>query len=110
MNKGKYTLEETQKQNKELSDPHDSVKLYMNLKKYGKIQYTYECTASSAKKGKTKLCLGILVQMYGEDKKWVELVHEMEQDIITERSKRGAGDKPVTQKFDPMYIVPGGGD
>ena len=50
----------------------------MSLKEYGKILHFYECTASSAKKGKTKLSLGILVQMYGEDKKWKELVHEME--------------------------------
>jgi hypothetical protein len=46
----------------------------MSLKEYGKIKYHYECTSSSAKKGKTKLSLGILCQMYGEDKKWLELV------------------------------------
>lgn len=45
--------------------------------------------------------------MYGENKKWKELVHEMEQDIIKEREKRGAGEKPVISRFDPNMILPG---
>ena len=58
--------------------------------------------SSSLKKGKTKLALGILVQMYGKDKKWKELQAEMEAEIIQKREERGAGDKPVLKKNDPM--------
>ena len=31
----------------------------------------------------------------------------METDIINARDKRGAGDKPVMQKYDPNYLTPG---
>lgn len=89
-----YKLEETERQNKDSKSPQDAVKLYMCLKKHGEIDYEYTCTASSLKKGKIKLALGILRQKYGLDKKWKELVREMTQAVLDAREKRGAGEKP----------------
>lgn len=77
----------------------------MCLKRYGQIVHEYECTASSRKKGVTKLSLGIMRQMYGEDKKWKELMSEMANAITEARDKRGAGEKPVMVKYDPNFIV-----
>lgn len=72
-----FTLEDTEKQNKDSKGPEDAVKLYMCLKKHGWIVHQYTCCASSLKKGRNKLSLGILKQMYGPDKKWNELKQEM---------------------------------
>ncbi len=77
----------------------------MCLKHRGVLQHEYSCFGSSLKKGRHKLSLGILIKMYGRDKKWYELQKEMEQKILDARDKRGAGDKPVLQKYDPNYIV-----
>lgn len=103
-------MREYEKQNKEKSGAHDAVKLFMELKKYGKVVHEYTCTASSLKKGKTKLALGILELIYGEDKKWKELQSEMHEAIMKARDERGAGDKPFLQKYDPNYIVSGQSD
>ena len=102
LHKGKFTTETNQKQNHEHTGPHDAVKCFMQLKELGVKKYEFTCMSSSLKKGKTKLALGILVQMYGKDKKWKELQAEMEAEIIQKREERGAGDKPVLKKNDPM--------
>ena len=95
LHKGRFTTETNQKQNHEHTGPHDSVKCFMQLKELGVKKFEYTCMSSSLKKGKTKLALGILIQMYGKDKKWKELQLEMEQEIIKMRNERGAGAKPV---------------
>jgi hypothetical protein len=41
--------------------------------------------------------------MYGPDKKWMELMREMENDINEARDKRGAGEKPKLTKYDPNF-------
>ena len=98
-----WTLKEFEKLNKEQTSPEDAVKLYMQLNQYGKVIHEHTCVASSLKRGKTKLAVGILIKMYGKDKKWRELQAEMTKDIIDSRNSRGAGDKPVLQKYDPNY-------
>lgn len=55
-----WTHEITEKQNKEKNGPEDAVKLYMCMKQNGVIKYEFQCTSSSARKGRTKLSLGIL--------------------------------------------------
>lgn len=76
----------------------------MCLKKHGEIEFEYTCNASSLKKGRIKLALGILRQKYGFDKKWKELVSEMVQAILDAREIRGAGEKPFLQKYDPEMV------
>lgn len=95
IHKGDYTLFEHEQQNKYKNGPEDALKLHMTLKHQGQDKYSFECTGPSLKKGRHKLAIGILRQMYGDDKKWNELVTGMEQDIIEARDKRGAGPKPV---------------
>jgi len=41
--------------------------------------------------------------MYGTDKKWRDIMIEMENHILQDRERRGAGDKPKLQKYDPNY-------
>ena len=41
--------------------------------------------------------------MYGPDKKWMELMNEMEKAILDARDKRGAGEKPKLTKYDPNF-------
>ncbi len=50
----------------------------MVLKDFGQVKFEYTCTASGLKKGHTKLSLGILRQMFGQEKVWKELCAEME--------------------------------
>ena len=45
----------------------------MCLKKQGKVQYEYCCYGPSLKKGHHKLAIGILIKMYGAEKKWAVL-------------------------------------
>lgn len=99
-----YKLEETERQNKDSKSPQDAVKLYMCLKKHGEIEFEYTCSASSLKKGRIKLALGILRQKYGFEKRWKELVREMTQAILDAREKRGAGEKPFLQKYDAEMV------
>lgn len=79
----------------------------MSLKHHGETKFIFECFGPSLKKGRHKLAIGILQQMYGKDKKWLDLMKEMEQAIMDARQERGAGDKPVLQKYDPLYRVEG---
>lgn len=77
LHKGEYTIHRTQKQNTESSGPQDAVKLYMSLKHQGKFLYEYTCTSSSAKKGSTKLSLGILSYLFGKDTLWKDLMEDI---------------------------------
>lgn len=79
----------------------------MSLKHHGEVKYSFECFGPSLKKGRHKLAIGILQQMYGKDKKWLDLMKEMEQAIMDARQERGAGEKPVLQKYDRNYLVEG---
>lgn len=79
----------------------------MCMKQNGYIKYEYECTSSSARKGRTKLSLGILCMMFGPDKPWMELGLEMSNAICEARINRGAGDKPLREKYDPDFLAPG---
>ena len=47
--------------------------------------------------------------MYGKDKKWMELQKEISLEVMEAREARGAGEKPVRQKFDKDYIAEGSG-
>jgi len=91
----------TEKQNKEKTNPEDCVKLFMELKELGQTKYHYMCTASSLRKGKTKLALGILCMIHGPEKRWKDVMEEMTNAILQARELRGAGDKPVLRKYDP---------
>ena len=84
-----------EKQNKGSTGPENAVKLYGGLKMEGKTIYKYECTALNLIKGKLKLSLGLLVQIYGKHKKWKELSDEIKQEVADAREKRGAGQAPV---------------
>ena len=39
--------------------------------------------------------------MFGESKNWKELNADMNNWILEDREKRGAGEKPVIRKYDP---------
>ena len=41
--------------------------------------------------------------MYGPDKKWMQLMNEMENAILVARDKRGACEKPKLTKYDPNF-------
>lgn len=100
---GKYKLEVHEKENKQSTTPEDTRIIYMQLRKLGKTVYEETCTSSSLKKGKAKLAIGILKQMHGENKKWADVMNEMQIDILKQRETRDAGDKPVKVKYDPNF-------
>ena len=79
----------------------------MTLKHQGQDVHSFECTGPSLKKGRHRLAIGLLRKMYGDDKRWHDLMQEMDRDIIEAREKRGAGPKPVVSKYDPNYLVEG---
>ena len=89
-----------------MSGGDDTLLLHMELKHKGIVKHKFECYGPSLKTGRHKLAIGILQQMYGKDKKWRDLMIEMEEAIIKARNERGAGPKPVIQKYDPNYKVP----
>ena len=51
-----------------------------------------------------KLSIEIMKQMYGSDRKYKDIMKKMEMDILDAREKRGAGEKPFLQKYDPKYL------
>jgi hypothetical protein len=70
LHKGQWTLEITKKQSFEKTGFEDQLKIYMQMKHLGETKHHYTCTARSMKMGHIKASLGIIAQMFGENKNW----------------------------------------
>ena len=84
--------------------PGESVKLYMCLKKAGKVLFQSNCTAQSYKKAKTVGALKIINDM-NPNMRWKDLMDQTQEAITQARNKRGAGERPVLQKYNPNSIL-----
>lgn len=88
-------------------DPSQTLLLIMELQKNNQTLYKRQVTAASEVEGKIKASLELLRDLYApQDPIWLELVAEVSQEVKQKRLERGAGEKPVLQKYDRTAVLP----
>ena len=87
--------------------PEDAISLHLSLKYQGQEKFTHQVTGPCIQKCREKASILILIDMYGKDKKWMELQKEISQQVMDVREARGAGTQPAKQKFNKDYITEG---
>jgi len=91
-------------------DPSQTLLLIMELQKNNQTLYKRQVTAASEVEGKIKASLELLRDLYApQDPIWLELVAEVSQEVKQKRLERGAGEKPVLQKYSavlPTVMIP----
>ena len=51
-----------------------------------------------------KAAQGLLIEIYGSQKKWLVLVEEISEKVRQDRLIRGVGEKPVVKKLDQIIM------
>ena len=62
------------------------------------VKYQFRVAVSNKVQGRVRAALGILIQIFGKNQKWLDLVEKTKQDIEEARQKRGAPERPVFKK------------
>ena len=100
MNAKVYKYQRNNKSNK----ANEQCILGIEIKRDNQIIYEKSVLAATETQGKMRAAQALLIEIYGQQKRWLVLVEEISEKVRQDRLIRGVGEKPVVKKLDQIIM------